>query len=408
MFKIIKKLIIIMFIFLLIGCKETNILEKEGYNFDDEFGWYVKNGAEANEIIINLTQNESSISKSYKIDSKIKKITFIGDEDITYSNLDIYVNIRSSDLDIEFVNFNYYAGTGKIGLDGTEAIGATKINISVKGSCSIKGGKGKNGTNGVSYNYNSFIEDSTPNNGLAGSAGENGCAAISGENISIFVNTDSKLIITGGKGGNGGKGGDGQGSKQNGNGSAGNGGNGATGGNGAYALKFSKSLSIQNNGILMFVGGNGGEGGKGGHGGENKDTGVAEYADDGGNGGHGGAGGDGGVSIYSSSKNLPIIITGNEIVVKSGDGGNGGCGGDGGSSCRNEIDRISLTNGGDPGNSGNGGNGGNVHNPILNCEIVCDSNYGKPGIGGSYGTPGKHPHKDPGVCGKNGENGVIR
>lgn len=381
----------IIFLVSISSCSKSKHLEKEGYVFVEAEGWYEKEGESRNEIIVNLTQSDATLQKSYGINSNIEKIVFIGHPQVIYNDFNIVVNSRSNNLYIEFQNFNYKAGTEKIGLDASNVIGEQKVYLIINGVSSINGGKGKNGNSGVSYNYNSAREDSTANHGGNGEDGNSGCDAISANNLYISVNENAKLTLIGGVGGNGGNGGNGEGSKFRDRGHAGDGGNGGSGGAGGCAIRIKNSLSIENNGDCVLFGGQAGNGGIGGRGGENKDTEYMEIADHGGNGGNGGNGGIGGTTIYASSYNTEVRVTGNTVVVKSGDGGNGGNGGQGGSSCKCDrplIGPFDYGDGGTPGTGGNGGHGGNTNVVFVNCQvqsIIENSNGGDGGIGGKGG-----------------------
>lgn len=403
--KIFKLLSLILVLLMLYSCNKTKKLEKEGYTYIETEGWYEKEGDSQNESIINLTQSNELIQKKYAINSDVEKIVFIGNPQVLYTDFCIVVNSRTTNLYVEFNDFNYQAKSGEIGLDATNVIGEQKVYLLIKGSSSIKGGKGKNGNAGTSYNYNSAVKDAKANNGGTGENGKKGCEAIVANRLYISIFEHSKLTLTGGNGGNGGSGGNGQGSKYTGIGQAGHAGNGGNGGSGGHALVINQSLSIENKGECRLIGGSGGNGANGGHGGENKDTGTFDRADHGGNGGNGGHGGTGGSAIYAKSTDVEIKVADNVIVVKSGIGGNGANGGDGGSSCKCEFQ---SSKGGDPGASGNGGNGGNAGELFVNCNVYSTKENSQGGSGGLAGQPGYNPEKGYGNYGSNGINGVER
>ena len=367
----------VFFIFLFISCdsirNKQDELELQGYEFIENENWYEKKDENNKSLIINLTKSDAALVRSYSIVSSLNEIIFIGQPDTIYTDFNIVVNGRNQDLTIQLCNFNYKASNNKIGLDLTNIIGTQKVKLIVKGISSISGGKGNNGYNGMSYDYNSAVKDSKAQNGEEGKSGVTGSEAISVNNLVINIENNSKLSLYGGSGGNGGD-----------------------------ALKYDGHLEINNNGEFFILGGTGGHGGNGGHGGENKDTSTFDIADHGGNGGDGGHGGIGGYAIISDSTNSSINIIGSDIIVQPGAGGNGGNGGIGGSSCRNEFQ---SGNGGIPGNGGNGGDGGDCNSPLLNCNFICIFLSNKGGFGGKKGSPGYNPSRGYGKSGNNGIDG---
>ena len=390
-----------------VSCEQKNELEKEGYIYETQEGWYIKYNDDKKEKVINLTQSNNQLSKTYVVESEIEKLIIIGDSQIVYTAFNILANARSKDLKIELENFNYISGVNKVALDVSNVIGEQIVYLEIKGTSSITGGKGLNGRHGESYSYNSAIERATPRDGGNGEAGGKGKEAIIGNNIYINICEYSSLIIEGGSGGNGGHGGHGEGSKMEDEGQAGHAGNGGSGGNGGNAIVVNELLNINNKGVCKIIGGTGGSGGNGGHGGENKDTGTFEQADDAGDGGSGGIGGNGGYAIYLNTANIDFDIKGEGIIVQGGSGGNGGTGGTGGSSCKNSWPTDYS---GKHGNGGIGGNGGNANEAVYNVEInervlVLENNGG---TGGSGGKAGNSKHSGANKFAGNGIDGIAK
>lgn len=260
--KIVKYLCIVMILFTLCSCNKEKELEKQGYVFVESEKWYEKEGESKNEIIINLTQSNELVKKTYPINPEIDKIVFIGNPQIIYSGFSIVVNSRENNLYIEFQNFNYKANVGQIGLDASNVIGEQKVYLLIKGTSSITGGKGLNGKNGVSYNYNSAVKGQRANNGENGVNGNNGNDAVVANKLYISVNEHSKLTLMGGNAGSGGIGGNGEASKYKEISQAGHAGSGGDGGNGGNAISIKESLSIENLGECILIGGDGGNAGE--------------------------------------------------------------------------------------------------------------------------------------------------
>ena len=380
----------------------TDIIEHE---YDENGNCYIcQTNIDSNYTILETYDfTDVSVNKPNEllINSNLNRIMLIGDPSIVYTNFNIKVLSRSSNLCIFLKNFNYIANNEEIGLDCRDVPAGVEVMLLADGMSSIVGGQGKNGSKGTSYNYNNGAK--YPGDGQDGYDGNDGAEGVVGNNIILFTNEDSSLIISGGSGGNGGSGGEGEGAACEGIGQAGHAGNGGNGGNGATGLKIGKSLRIVNNGTINLIGGSGGNGGKGGHGGENTNTGTFDRADNAGNGGSGGNGGAGGYGVYLADEAKSVEVVKNLICCQSGAGGNGGNGGAGGSSCKNAFQ---SGNGGKAGNGGNGGNGGNYTNGIYNFAEECIINEVSGGLGGSGGKKGTCPNYSS-YDGKKGYDGKI-
>ena len=172
----------VFFIFLFISCdsirNKQDELELQGYEFIENENWYEKKDENNKSLIINLTKSDAALVRSYSIVSSLNEIIFIGQPDTIYTDFNIVVNGRNQDLTIQLCNFNYKASNNKIGLDLTNIIGTQKVKLIVKGISSISGGKGNNGYNGMSYDYNSAVKDSKAQNGEEGKSGVTGSEAI--------------------------------------------------------------------------------------------------------------------------------------------------------------------------------------------------------------------------------------
>lgn len=386
-----------------------NDLEKDGYKFNEETNWYEKegdpdqDGSDADGTFINFTESGSEIGQTYVVGPVQNRVVFIGNSSMVYSNFDIKVEGRYSSVYIELRNMKFVAPTGSAGIDASDVNPDFTVYIIVSGTSAVTGGNGDNGEDGKSYGINTAA--SNPRSGVQGADGQNGSSAIIGNTIYLTTNQSSTLILTGGNGGNGGRGGDGEGAAQKEIGQAGHGANGGNGGLGGSGLEATKSLSVENNGIITATGGVGGNGGNGGHGGHNKNTGAFDRADHAGHGGSGGNGGNGGYGIKVGDGGT-VRVNANFANMYGGRGGNGGNGNDGGNSTKCEFQ---TSNGGNPGNAGNGGNGGNGGASAYNIDSALYSAHpGEGGTGGTKGNPGRNPsigYGKAGVDGTPGESG---
>ncbi len=394
----------------LYGC--GNDLEKQGYTYDEPNGWYVKEGEEENDKLldgtfVNLTKSQSNLSKQYVITSTVNRVVFIGNSSVNYTNFNIIVEGRQSDVYIELQNFKFEAPEGADGINADDVFPSYNVFIMSSGTSAVKGGKGESGTAGTSYKYNG--SSGAPKNGGKGLDGGTGCSAISGNTVYLTAKSSSILTLIGGDGGNGGIGGDGEGSKGGGLGTvgkgAGNGGNGGTGGQGGSAVNISSELKIENNGKISLLGGTGGNGGTGGRGGNGGNPSFAS-PDDGGDGGNGGTGGTGGFGI-NLQENASLKVSNQTVSVEGGNGGNGGSGNNGGDGHKWAMDYVSKgANAGDAGNGGNGGNGGLSTN--FADKSLFNHKNGQGGDGGFAGNPGSAPKGDgnQGIDGKSGDTPV--
>lgn len=291
----------------LCGCGDS--LERQGYKYDEPNDWYVKDGEEKNDELIegtfiNLTKSPSILSKQYIVTPSENRVVFIGNSSLNYTDFSIVVEGRTSDVYIELQNFKFEAPAGEDGINADDVFPTYNVYIMSSGTSSIKGGKGENGEAGTSYKYNG--SSGAPKNGSKGLEGGIGCSAISGNTIYLTANTSSKLTLTGGDGGDGG-----------------NGGQGGTGGYGIY-LQENASLKISDN-AFSVEGGKGGQGGNGSNGGDGHKW-AMDYVSKGanpGDAGNGGDGGSGGLSTNFSDKSL--------FTHNSGQGGKGGFAGNPGS-----------------------------------------------------------------------------
>lgn len=194
--------------------KEQKQLENEGYVFNETFKWYEKEDINTesgeNEILINFSASKPEINSSYEITDDQNRVIFIGKSTKTYTNFNIMISGRYSNLYIELRNFKFSAPVGYAGIDATDVNQDFELCIAASGASSIKGGNGISGNSGTTYDTGRFsAEANSPRNGGAGGNGKSGLPAIFGN--SIFINTakSSTFILYGGNGGAGGNGGNG-------------------------------------------------------------------------------------------------------------------------------------------------------------------------------------------------------
>ena len=277
--------------------------------------------------------------KKLIIGESCKKISFKGKT--VYRNFSISAGKRYSGINIELKEFGYYSSDGvKTAFDFSECQKGYSVNLSIEGSCYIKGDNSVvsvKGINGISVGGNLNIagdgelyvfagngnegEAVAPTEqgkgGDAGNPGSDGGDGIICDNLRV---EGIFLKVVAGYGGWGSDGGNGYNSKFGMTADQGKfrpGGNGGKGGNGGNAVTFSSGC-IFKNAQLWLKGGNGGFGGSGGKGGGS----TSNFAGKGGNGGYGGIGGD----VFSSSR---VTLTDCEIETMSvGIGGAGGAGGE--------------------------------------------------------------------------------
>ncbi len=394
-----KKISIVLLVFVtifLFGCKN-----KKGFKEKD--GLYIKENEEYSELDINFSLMDNSyVAKEYQINSKYKKICFIGDANTEYSSFSIKIEPVTNNIELVFDNFSFSAASEKVAIDASDVNTDVLVTLTVKGQSTIKGGMGKIGKSGTSFDYNYGYSTTKP--GEQGGVGKDGAPAIIGNNILLNIEEESSLIVIGGFGGNGGAGGNGGGAAIKGIGQAGHGAKGGNGGAGNAGMIIKSELSINNRGSISIIGGSGGKGGIGGHGGENKDTKITDRADNAGNGGRGGKGGIGAMGLFVNENTVINILENKILKIKSGAGGNGGKGGAGGSSTKNQFQ---TSNGGSAGNGGDGGNGGNTYIAVVGTnkldDYVIESQAGKGAAGGNCG----YDYNGAGRNGYYGENGYL-
>lgn len=378
-----------------ISLSNIPVIKRFGFVFD---GWYISGTntkfTSTSKIYKNITlvakwlgnyvsYSNSTISNSYAIidmryatptntyyftvNNMAKYVTFIGQKSKNY-NMRIFINTRSTGLVLGFENFNFTPATSSSsGQNAITSYSDFDLYISFKGTCSITGGKGANGSSSITA-LSQAKNNMNGSSGYKGQNGYNGGIGILAYNV-IFQEYDNSSFITvrGGAGGNGAQGQTGQkgsngvqspyGSfispKKGDNGAnGGTGGIGGNGGHGGYAIYVEKSTNIKTSSFntYKFIGGAGG------------------------NGGRGGTAGDGGNGASDTSAN-PFNGVGD-----AGDGGDGGNGGRG----------------------GNGGNGSIATNALYV--------YGYGGAGGSYGYGGFYGYGgaggDGGLYGNDGDDGA--
>ena len=325
--------------------------------------------------VIDMRYASATSTYNFTISNLTKYVTFIGQSSRTYY-MRITINTRSTGLVLGFEDLNFAPVTSRgTGYNAITSYSDFDLYISFKGTCSITGGKGANGSSSITA-ISQAEKNMSGFSGNKGQNGYNGGVGILAYNV-IFQEYDSGSFITvrGGDGGNGAQGQTGQkgsngvknpyGSfmspKKGDNGAnGGTGGAGGNGGNGGYAIYVEASTNIKTSSLntYQFIGGAGGTGGRGGTGGN---------------------GGDGASDISSSIWNG---------VGDAGDGGNGGNGGRGGNGGDGSIATNALYVYGYGGTGGFYGYGGYY------------GYGGEGGEGGIYGDDG-----DDGVRGSNGSSG---
>lgn len=291
-----KKFFVIFMVFAMVfslaACTEKSELEKEGYVFNDEIGTYEKEGDKANEVLVNFTQNDTSLNNNYVVKNNIDHIVFEGEAYREYTDFSIKIASRSKSVYVELKNFSYKAAAGKVAFDASGVTAKQTVYIVVNGTCSIIGGAGLDGENGSGYSTTAGVND--PSSGEEGKVGKDGNAAILANTLQISIQSGGSLNVLGGQGGNGGL-----------------------------------SVSIKDDGEISckgetgeYIGGNGGNGGKGGNGGNSKKT-TLYGAGNPGSAGNGGNGGDGASAFVNEVENVETL---------GGQGGTGGSKGNAGES----------------------------------------------------------------------------
>lgn len=318
---------------------------------DEQYGQpkdYVRNQSdypvENGVLILDFRGESQKIDSSLHIRSNVQKVTLLGGNK-TFSNFNLVVDPRDTALSLCFDRISFTACENCYAID---AYGDYALTVEYQGTVTITGGKGSDGSNGltVADRYGTASTGATGQNaaqgwyiygnldggrggtggsGLRGDDGKNGFDGLSGKaalrvkTVPEFTQYDNgKLTLRGGSGGTGGNGSDGGRGQQ-----GGNGGTGGRGGKSTYWYLF----------VCYTDYGKGGRGGDGGTGGA------------GGNGGKGGKGGDAAAAIEYSAGSAPSQ-TGRLTFYAGtcGAGGRGGMGADGGA-------------GGERGIGGKGGNG---------------------------------------------------
>ena len=347
------------------------------------------NEADAN--LLNHTSRDVAGTERYNnldVSAGTSELIFIGDASKIYTNFRMHLCnfTENQPLTIRFINFNFVSNESTaIGLYNDAGV---RLTIDVEGVCSIGNSASAGSILGLSSDP---IKDITfTGNGTltltagkgsdgssAGASGADGGVAIYADAMTIDM--DGEIFVVGGDGGNGSEGKTGSATSH--------GGNGGIGGNGGMAINCQNVSLTNSNAKVHIIGGNGGNGGKGGYitNGSNND-GMYDMADAG-NGGNGGNGGE--PVLISVLNNLNC----SSLELKYGNGGNGGDGGQGGnpSVLSNDYKPDQKSAGGDGGNGGNGfvaGNGGNGGNG-----------------GGAYGTDTWNHSPWIGVSGNGGDGG---
>ena len=380
----------------------TDSIEKEIFVAVEEMtlyavGSYIKfqnkytaiESIDKSELLVDFrTSSSTNINAVYTVSSDLKRVIFIGDPSKTYTNFSIVVSASGERFELNLVDFKYSAQPRTVGLDASNLSNNSVLVINARGNAEIRGGDGKDGSSGASYDINNATK--SPRSGGPGNNGESGSQALVCNNIEINIAINGSLKLFGGNGGDGGNGGHGEGSASDGIAQCGHGGNGGHGGAGGNAIEIRYKLVLNSLGNFSATGGNGADGGSGGNGGNNKDTGAFDRADHGGHGADGGNGGKGGVGIYINQNVLVEVINSSTIFATGGNGGKGGSGGSGGKSCKNEFQ---SSDGGNPGDAGSGGQGGMGGNSINYNDLSVIRKGGSGGYGGSAGTPGSAHNK---------------
>ncbi len=300
----------------------------------------------ANEnILIDLSglgTGTHNIGKTITISPNTKTVQFIGRQGAVFTNFTIYIENRSTELNLIFEDFHfrssgkplwsytssqinlYSCGTSNLLGDGT--VGETAMwfpdaSVTIMGPATItfRGGIGAAGANKP--------KAASDKNGSTGGNASNGFSGVYVKNLLIYAN---RVECKGGAGGAGGKGG------------AGNtwlfafpknGGKGGTGGAGGIGLDLLGNFA-KIRGTLYLQGGAGGAGGQGG---------TAGWA---GKGGTGGKGGDGAPGLYMHASS-PYYYGENDMIKSGGAAGAAGAKGSKGSEA--------FTSDGSPGSPGNPG-----------------------------------------------------
>lgn len=208
------------------------------------------NGSES--ISLNLNKFVLENSKTYLFEFGVNATDVkISSNGVTYSNVRIVIDTRSSAFNLVFDNISLQ------NYNTVVTSHAATLNIGFYGSnCWISTTKGATGSNGESYGA---LQIGNGGNGRRG-ADANIAVVCSGKlNITCGANT----VIRGGDGGNGGNGG-------NSDSSGSTGGTGGNGGNGAMAIKADQiTVSFvlgKTKSNISIQGGYGGSGGSGGYG----------------------------------------------------------------------------------------------------------------------------------------------
>lgn len=270
-----------------------------------------------------------------------------------FSNVNIVVASRQTDLEIVFENVGFISGPDKIPIDASEMIDGAKLTITIVNNAMFRSYDGANAT--------------SPNQ-----QGKDGRSVIVAKDL-IVRGDNAKLSLIAGNGGNG----------KDGDSSNPNGSNGGNGGSGIEDRNVEVDGNIELN-ITSGHGGNGGNGRAGTNGTNGKDGINKGSSRDGGHGSTGSSGVNGGNAGRGGSA---IVVKNNGyIIVKS-----------------TVSDKLTS------GNSGNGGNGGNGGSAYKSAEIFISKNIenesrsisfqignqgtvgkaGKAGLGGIGGKGGK-------------------
>ncbi|MDD4142755.1 MAG: InlB B-repeat-containing protein, partial [Bacteroidales bacterium] len=297
-------------------------------------------------VWLNLVECSNILNKTLNIDSSVREVIISGN-DMSYTDFQMTVNSRSTDLNLVFKDFSFSASINKNAIDCSAMASGSNLKIISYGKTEIIGG------NGINENANEI----------------NGKAAILAKGV-VFTVKGEVMRVVGGNGGNGGNGSNG--------GQSENGGSGQSGGAGGAAINAQDSIVI-NEGVIIALGGNGGNGGHGGHGGNGAYGHYGENQKDhnpgrtpgydggtGGNGGLGGHGGSGGLGGEGAIVEIQVLNNGKVIDSKGvrgngGNGGNGGAGGHGGNGEETTWFTVTwpyISNGGRGGDGGTAGNGG--------------------------------------------------
>ncbi|MBQ2710750.1 MAG: hypothetical protein IJF66_02265 [Clostridia bacterium] len=337
-----------------------DLCDKPYYNYTD-----TPSEITGNRVIVDWSADPTGASNNNKefLINGVSEIYFIGKSNIEY---DIIISFMSgitakTTPTVHFVNFNMNGylrlatERNSLPLEVTlECIGEKNSIIAPIETTAISGFTSLmiKGSGNLNVKGGDGVSATTE-----GGAGTDGAIAIIVGNLTIDM--EGSLTVVGGNGGAGKAG-------TNASTSGASGGNGGNGGNGAVPVNCTTINAIQFN-SCSFVCGDGGDGGAGGSGAAGlvgrMDLGYKNYRN-GGAGGAGGSGGNGGNAGYSTQ--LIDLLKNTAISLDLGEGGDGGVGGRGGNGGNGGPDIGTFyvaepygLNGGDGGVGGRGGNGGN-------------------------------------------------